>query len=91
MLDSVRAALDGFRAAPLTPAQANPPRRAIDPLFEFVPVEYERGVVDGKVTKALEIQEAVTFHEAAQAAFDDLHDLLNQYDPGKTDKPAPTY
>ncbi|MBL8080223.1 MAG: FTR1 family protein [Anaerolineales bacterium] len=88
LLDSVRAALDGFRAAPLTPAEQSRRAGQLIRYLNLVPVEYERGVADGKVTKALEIQEAVTFHEAAQAAFDDLRDLLNQYDPAKTEQAA---
>jgi high-affinity iron transporter len=87
-LDSIHALLDGFRAAPLSPAEQS--RRAGQLLryLSLVPVEYERGVSDGRVIKALEIQEAITFHEAAQAAFDDLQDLLNARDAQSTAQAA---
>lgn len=88
VLDSISALLENFRAAPLSPAEQN--RRA-DQLLRYlnlVPVEYERGVSNGQVTKQFEIQEAVTFHEAAQAAFDDLRDLLNASHPQETSQAA---
>jgi high-affinity iron transporter len=57
----VEEALHNFRAAPLSPAEQA--RRAGQLLryLALVPVEYGRGVADGRVTKTLEIQEAVTF------------------------------
>lgn len=84
VLESLHTALEGFRAAPLSPAEQS--RRAGQLLryLSLVPVEYERGVSDGRVIKALEIQEAITFHEAAQAAFDDLQDLLSARDAQST-------
>ncbi len=75
-LDAVNGALDGFRAAPLNPADQ---ARRAGQLLRFiglVPVEYGRGVKDGRVIHDFEIQEAVSFHEAAYAAFADLRDLL---------------
>jgi high-affinity iron transporter len=88
ILDSVYASLDGFRAAPLSPSEQS--RRAGQLLryLNLVPIEYERGVSDGQVIKALEVQEAVTFHQAAQAAFDDLHDLLSARNLESTTKAA---
>jgi high-affinity iron transporter len=76
----VHAALDGFRAAPLSPDEQA--RRAGQLLryVNLVAVEYGRGVADGRVTLQFEIQEAVTFQEAGQAAFDDLRDLIAELD-----------
>ncbi len=87
-LDSIYAALENFRAAPLTPSEQS--RRAGQLLryLNLVSLEYERGVSNGQVTKQLEIQEAVTFHKAAQAAFDDLRDLLEAQNPQNTDRAA---
>jgi len=84
VLDSVHIALDGFRAAPLSPAEQS--RRAGQTLrfLSLVPVEYARGVTDGRVTKDLEIQEATTFHEGAYAAFSDLKDLLDVQNHSQT-------
>jgi high-affinity iron transporter len=75
-LMDVHTALDGFRAAPLSPDEQA--RRAGQLLryVNLVAVEYGRGVANGRVTLQFEIQEAVTFQEAGQAAFDDLRDLM---------------
>lgn len=75
-LAAVNAALDGFRAAPLSPAEQ---ARRAGQLLRFVsliPVEYGRGVNQGRVLHDFEIQEATTFHAAALAAFNDLRELL---------------
>lgn len=76
--------LDNFRAAPLSPAEQS--RRA-GQLLRFlllVPVEYGRGVIDGRVTQDIEIQEAITFHAGAYAAFTDLKDLLDERNHNQT-------
>lgn len=80
----VQRALEGFRAAPLSPEEQA--RRAGQLLryIYLVPLEYGRGVSNGQVTLQFEIQEAVTFHEAAQAAFADLRDVLAATDPTAT-------
>ena len=49
-----------------------------------MPVEYGRGVKDHRVTKDFEIQEAIAFGTAADAAFDDLRDQLAKRDPART-------
>jgi high-affinity iron transporter len=77
---AVEAQLQGFRAAPL--ALAEQTRRAGQMLrfLSLVPVEYARGVRNGQVSVDLEIREAVTFRDGAQAAFDDLRTLLDARD-----------
>lgn len=75
-LDAANGVLDGFRAAPLSPAEQ---ARRAGQLLRFVgliSVEYGRAISDGRVIHDFEIQEAVTFHEAAYAAFSDLSSLL---------------
>ena len=69
-------ALEAFRAAPLT--QEEIVRRAgqLDRFLRLVPIEYGRGVQDGRVTLDFEIQEAVTFRDGAAAAFHDLEPSL---------------
>ncbi|NTW02527.1 MAG: iron permease, partial [Oscillochloris sp.] len=76
--------LEGFRAAPL--ALAEQQRRAGQLLrfLALVPVEYARGVHNGRVTTDLEIREAITFHAGAAAAFADLRDILAQVDSAAT-------
>lgn len=87
---AVHGALEGFRAAPLSPEEQA--RRAGQLLryIYLVPLEYGRGVSNGQVTLQFEIQEAVTFHEAAVAAFEDLRDVLALIDPAATANTAAT-
>ncbi|MGA7729859.1 MAG: FTR1 family protein [Chloroflexia bacterium] len=83
-LDSVEQALEGFRAAPFTEEELA--RRAGQLLryLSLVPMEYGRGVSDGRVTRDLEIQEAITFHTGATAALADLRASLQTIDAVKT-------
>jgi high-affinity iron transporter len=76
-LAAVEKDLNNFRAAPLSPEEQARRAGQLMRFLSLVPVEYERGVVDGRVTKDLEIQEAITFHTGAYAAFSDLEDLLD--------------
>ncbi len=87
---AVHGALESFRAAPLSPEEQA--RRAGQLLryIYLVPLEYGRGVSNGQVTLQFEIQEAVTFHEAAVAAFEDLRDVLALIDPAATASTAAT-
>jgi high-affinity iron transporter len=80
-MQRVKDALQNFRAAPLTTAEQA--RRAGQLLryLSLIPVEYKRGVQDNQVLHAFEIQEALTFHAGAYAAFADLQTLFNQHDP----------
>ena len=44
----------------------------------LVPIEYGRGVADGRVTLAFEIQEAITFRDGAAQAFADLESVARR-------------
>ncbi len=79
--EAVERALDGFRAAPLAPEEEV--RRAGQFLrfLALVPIEYGRGVSDGRVTVPFEIQEAVTFRDGAAQAFADLESVLAKREP----------
>ncbi|MDQ3249151.1 MAG: FTR1 family protein [Chloroflexota bacterium] len=83
-LTAVQTALHTFRAAPLNPEDQT--RRAGQLLryLSLVPVEYARGIVNGKVNRSLEIQEAITFRDGAAAAFADLENLLDALDAQQT-------
>lgn len=83
-LASVEATLKGFRAAPLSAAEQSRRAGQLLRFLSLVPVEYGRGIADGRVTRALEIQEALTFHAGANAAFSDLEHLLAARDPALT-------
>jgi high-affinity iron transporter len=81
-------ALAGFRAAPLS--QEELARRAgqLTRFVALVPVEYARGVRNGIVTNDIEVQEALTFHEGAVSAFQDLQSALTQIDAEATNQLA---
>jgi len=74
--DRVDEALLGFRAAPLKPDELIRRAGQFQRFLALTPVEYERGVSDGRVTKGFEIQEAITFRSSAAGAFADLESVL---------------
>jgi high-affinity iron transporter len=77
-------ALSRFRAVPLS--QEERLRRAgqLERFLRLVPIEYDRGVENGRVTLDFEIQEAITFRDGASAAFNDLQSTLAARDPRAT-------
>jgi high-affinity iron transporter len=82
-LGAVDRVINNFRAAPLSPEEQSRRAGQLMRFLSLVPVEYERGVAEGRVTLDLEIQEAITFHAGAYAAFSDLKDLLDALDHGQ--------
>src|SRR5687767_4108694 len=80
----VERSLNNFRAAPLSPEEQSRRAGQLLRFLSLVPVEYGRGVADGRVTRDLEIQEAITFHTGAYAAFSDLKDLLGTRNAAQT-------
>ena len=69
---ATQAQLEGFRAAPL-PADEQARRAGqLDRFLRLVPIEYDRGVEGGRVTVPFEIQEAITFRDAAAASLADI-------------------
>ncbi|MCB9452862.1 MAG: FTR1 family protein [Anaerolineaceae bacterium] len=85
---NVNTVLSGFRAAPLSDAEAARRAGQFTRFIALVPVEYARGVRNGEVVNDIEIQEALTFHEGASAAFADLRAILETQDPTGTDQIA---
>jgi high-affinity iron transporter len=81
-------ALEGFTAAPFTPEEAARRAQQLLRFLALVPVEYGRGVRDGRVTLDFEVQEAVAFRTGAQGAFADLRDQLAKRDRTRTDAAA---
>src|SRR4029453_19148831 len=56
----------------------------LDRFLRLVPIEYGRGVQDGRVTLEFEIQEAVTFRGGASGAFHALEPTLAARDAAST-------
>ena len=83
-LDRSRQALDGFTAAPFTPAEQARRAQQLVRFLDLVPIEYRDGTDDGKVTIPFEIQEAIAFRDGAEAAFADLEATLERTDARAT-------
>ncbi|WP_034383511.1 FTR1 family protein [Deinococcus sp. YIM 77859] len=87
-LKRVQADLEGFRAAPLSPAEVKARAGQVTRFLALVPVEYGRGVklsgAAAVVSSDLEVTEARTFLSGANAALADLAPLL----PKETDVKA---
>jgi high-affinity iron transporter len=85
-LATIEKALASFRAAPLTQPELVQRAGQLDRFLRLVPIEYGRGVKDGRVTLDFEIQEAVTFRDGAASAFADLRPALAARDARATDR-----
>src|SRR5215207_3447332 len=83
-------ALDGFTAAPFTAEEQARRAGQLTRFVELIPVDYDHGTEDGKVTIPFELQESMAFTEAAISAFSDLEEDLSQRDPGATAQVAHT-
>jgi high-affinity iron transporter len=83
-LAAVRAVLEGFRAAPLSPRERAKRAAQIFRFLALVPIEYARGAKGSagnvQIVKDLEITEAVTFQHNAKSSFSDLEPLLVNLD-----------
>ena len=80
----VAQALDGFTAAPFTAEEQARRAGQLTRFVELIPVDYDHGTEDGKVTIPFELQESMAFTEAAISAFSDLEEELSQRDPRAT-------
>lgn len=83
-LNILQPSLQSFRAAPLTAADQARRAGQLSRFLNLVSVEYGRGVTAGIVTRDLELQEATTFRDGAEAAFGDLQTILSARDASKT-------
>ncbi len=83
-LAEIERRLDGFRAAPLSEEETMRRAGQLQRFLALVPIEYGRGVDDGRVTLDFEIQEAVTFRDGAAQAFGELESVLAQRDEAAT-------
>jgi high-affinity iron transporter len=73
--------LDGFTAAPFTPQEQARRAQQLIRFLDLIPIEYDDGTEDDRVTIPFEIQEAVAFLEGAESAFNDLESTLEERDP----------
>jgi high-affinity iron transporter len=78
--DEALASIDAFTAAPFTAEEQARRAHQLTRFLDLVPVEYDHGTDDGRVTIPFEIQEAIAFTEGAQSAFNDLKSPLQERD-----------
>jgi high-affinity iron transporter len=83
-LASVERTLSAFRAAPLSEDELARRAGQLERFLMLVPIEYGRGVKDGRVTLDFEIQEAITFRDGAAGAFHDVEQALIARDAAAT-------
>ena len=83
-VDDVERLLEGFRAAPLPPAEQARRAGQLDRFLRLVPIEYDRGVEGTRVTLAFEIQEAISFRNAVAVALADISPELLGRDAAAT-------
>ncbi len=83
-VDDVDRLLEGFRAAPLPPAEQARRAGQLDRFLRLVPIEYDRGVEGTRVTLAFEIQEAISFRNAVAVALADISPELLARDAAAT-------
>jgi high-affinity iron transporter len=81
-------ALDGFTAAPFTAEEQARRAGQLTRFIELIPVDYDHGTDDGKVTSQFEIQESMAFADAAVSAFSDLEEELAKRNPAATKRVA---
>jgi high-affinity iron transporter len=84
----VAGALDGFTAAPFTAEEQARRAGQLTRFIELIPVDYDHGTDDGKVTSQFEIQESMAFADAAVSAFSDLEQELAKRNPAQTKRVA---
>lgn len=73
--------LDGFVAAPFTPEEQARRAAQLTRFLDLIPVEYNDGTDDGRITIPFELQEATAFHDGVEQAFTDLEAALIEIDP----------
>jgi high-affinity iron transporter len=76
--------LSSFTAAPLTAGEQARRANQLAKFVALVPVEYDHGVEQTRVTTPFEIQEGLAFSKAAQAAFADLQGAMTRLDASAT-------
>jgi high-affinity iron transporter len=83
-LKAIDTVLHNFRAAPLSAVERSRRIGQLTRFLSLIAVEYGRGVNNSVVTRDLEIREAMTFRDGAEAAFNDLQNLLDERNSDKT-------
>ncbi len=80
----IHAALANYQPVELTSAEIAKRGQLLYLFTDLIYVEYKNGVRDGKITVAIEYQEATTFHAQALSVFEELRPIIAQADPNAT-------
>ncbi len=80
--------LGGFTAAPFTPEEQARRASQLRKFVSLIPVEWDHGVEDDRVTVPFELREGLAFSTAAKAALADLRGALARRDARATDDVA---
>lgn len=78
--------LDGFVAAPFTDEELARRAAQLTRFLDLIPIEYNDGTDDGRITIPFELQEATAFHDGVEQAFTDLEAALLEIDPQAVDE-----
>jgi high-affinity iron transporter len=70
----------GFTAAPFTDEEQVRRAGQLTRFLDLMPIEYDHGTDDGRVTIPFELQEAAAFHDAIEQSFSDLEPVLLKRD-----------
>ncbi len=73
--------LENFQAVPLSETELKDRIGLMVTFLELVPIEYNRGVRNGEIVHPIEIQEAVSFTEAAHNAYRETKFYFSKKDP----------
>lgn len=83
---ATREDLDRFTAAPFTDEELARRAAQLTRFLDLIPVEYDDGTDDGRITIPFELQEATAFHDGVEQAFGDLASTLIETDPAAVDR-----
>ncbi|NOG65932.1 MAG: iron permease [Chloroflexi bacterium] len=87
-IDAIRAGLTNYQPVEFSRAQIEERGRLLYLFISLIHYEYSQGVRNGEITAPIEIQEATTFREQAQAIFEELRPVMSQTDPTSADRLA---
>ncbi|MEO8607017.1 MAG: FTR1 family protein [Chloroflexota bacterium] len=86
--DQISTLLANYQPVALTQDEISKRAQLLYLFIDLAQVEYRRGVQDGKITIAIEYQEATTFRNQSVALFEELRPIMSTTDSAATEKLA---
>lgn len=84
--DQISALLANYQPVELTADEIHQRAQLLYLFIDLVQVEYGRGVHNGQITLAIEVQEAISFRNQASALFEELRPIMSASDPAAVDQ-----